>query len=94
MANHQADSIKELNVLSNISQTTPCKSLWSFGQSMLLFGLSLDIEEDYDIREGRDSSPGTEGNSDSQGFGMRLDTLAGDRKVSKTGLESKERKEA
>jgi hypothetical protein len=34
------------------------------------------------------------GNIDSQGFGMHLDTLAGDLKVSKTGLESKESKEA
>jgi hypothetical protein len=61
---------------------------------MLLFGLSSDILENYGIREGRDSTPGTESNSDSQGFGMHLDMMAVDRKVSKTGSESKESKEA
>jgi hypothetical protein len=61
---------------------------------MLLFGLCLDVGKDFNTREGHGSTPGMEGYIDSQGFGMRLGTLAGDLKVSRLGSESKESKEA
>jgi hypothetical protein len=60
---------------------------------MLLFGLCLDVGKDVDTREGQGCTPGTDCNIDSQGFGMCLDTLVGDLKVSRTGSESKESKE-
>jgi hypothetical protein len=43
---------------------------------MLLFGLCLNIEKDFDTGEGQESTLGMESNTDSQGFGMRLDMLA------------------
>jgi hypothetical protein len=32
---------------------------------MLLFGLCLDVEKDFDTREGQESTLGTKGNTDS-----------------------------
>jgi hypothetical protein len=65
LAKNQVDSREELEVFSDISQTTPCKSLWPFGQSMLLFGLCPDSMEDFDTLTGQESTTGTKGDSDS-----------------------------
>jgi hypothetical protein len=76
---------------------------------MLLFGLSSDLEKDEDTREGQvrigrqtvlkvdrttDSTKSTRSNNiEFQGFGMRLDMSAGERRAGITELESREGKE-
>lgn len=58
-ANHQGDSSEAAEAISNISHTTSCKSLWSFGQSMLLFGLCPDDMDNDDHLKGQESTTET-----------------------------------
>ena len=61
-----------------VCRTTPCKSLWTFGQAMKCFGLrSMAIENLFETEEG------TMGN---RGFGTMVDECIIDEKISASGI--------
>jgi hypothetical protein len=87
----QASPEHEAEIFNCISRKPPCKSLWSFGQSMLLFGLRTDLTANpswVDV----DSDTETVKTNNIRGFGMSVDSLELEER--KNGSESKEAREA